>query len=212
VTRQRGWRRIVKKAVDKAVAATGLIVFLPLIVLIAAVLRVTIGSPVLFRQERPGFHGRLFTLVKFRTMSDARSEDGTLLPDERRLTAVGRLLRLSSLDELPQLWNVLKGDLSLVGPRPLLVSYLERYNSEQMRRHDVIPGITGWAQIHGRNAVEWRERFALDLWYVDHWSLWLDLRILTLTIGAVLRRLGISRPGHATMTEFTGNKDESWKP
>jgi sugar transferase EpsL len=203
---------VVKRGIDKAIAATALILLLPVIGAIAVVLRIALGSPVFFRQERPGYRGRLFTLVKFRTMSETRSENGSLLPDERRLTPVGRFLRSSSLDELPQLWNVLKGDLSLVGPRPLLVSYLQRYNSEQMRRHDVIPGITGWAQIHGRNAVEWRKRFALDLWYVDHWSLWLDLKILTLTIGAVLRRLGISRPGHATMTEFTGNEDESWKP
>jgi sugar transferase EpsL len=159
---------------------------------------------VLFRQERPGRAGQLFELVKFRTMTHARDASGRLLPDDARLTAVGRFVRSVSLDELPQLWNVLRGDMSLVGPRPLLVRYLDRYTDAQARRHDVLPGITGYAQVRGRNEVGWDRRFELDVWYVDHWSLWLDLRILAETVGAVLARKGVSEPGRATMTEFFG--------
>lgn len=158
----------------------------------------------LFRQMRPGLHGEPFTLYKFRTMTDARDADGNLLPDAQRLTRFGRFLRSTSLDELPELWNVLKGDMSLVGPRPLLMQYLERYTPEQKRRHEVRPGITGWAQVNGRNAITWEEKFALDVWYVDNQSLWLDLRILMLTVWKVLRREAISQAGNATMTEFMG--------
>jgi lipopolysaccharide/colanic/teichoic acid biosynthesis glycosyltransferase len=171
---------------------------------VAVAIRVRMGSPVLFRQDRPGLQGRPFRLAKFRTMRAAAGPTGRPLPDGERLTALGRFLRASSLDELPQLWNVLAGDLSLVGPRPLLMQYLARYSPEQARRHEVRPGITGWAQVNGRNALSWEEKFALDVWYVDHWSLALDLRILALTALQVLRRSGISREGYATMPEFMG--------
>jgi lipopolysaccharide/colanic/teichoic acid biosynthesis glycosyltransferase len=162
------------------------------------------GYPVLFRQQRPGKRGRTITLIKIRTMSDRRDAAGQLLPDAERLTRVGRLLRSTSLDEVPQLWNVLRGDLSLVGPRPLLMEYLPRYSPEQARRHDVMPGITGWAQINGRNALSWEEKFTMDTWYVDHWSLWLDLKILFMTGWRVLQRDGISNQDYATMPEFMG--------
>jgi len=173
----------------------------------AAAIRLSMGGPVLFRQQRPGQRGRCFTAFKFRTMRDAAGPDGKPLPDAERLTALGQLIRRTSIDELPQLYNVLRGDISLVGPRPLLVRYLPRYSAEQMRRHDVLPGITGWAQINGRNATTWDERFACDLWYVDNWSLGLDLKILALTAWKVLRGDGVSRQGHATMPEFMGNRD-----
>lgn len=199
--RQVGWPLKVKRLLDCFVAGTALLVASPLMALIAASIRVSMGSPVLFRQERPGLHGRPFTLLKFRTMSDAPDPSGLLLPDERRLTPLGRFLRTTSLDELPQLWNVLKGEMSLVGPRPLLMSYLERYSPEQARRHDVLPGITGWAQVHGRNAVRWEDKLALDVWYVDHWSLLLDLRILLRTVPQVIRRTGIFH-GTGTLPQF----------
>jgi sugar transferase EpsL len=163
------------------------------------------GHPILFRQQRPGRFAKPFWLLKFRTMSDGRDVKGNLLPDADRLTRVGRLLRATSLDELPQLWNVLYGDISLVGPRPLLMEYLPRYSLEQARRHDVMPGITGWAQIHGRNALAWQEKFALDIWYVDNWSLMLDCSILARTLWRVLKRSGISSQGHSTMPKFYGN-------
>jgi lipopolysaccharide/colanic/teichoic acid biosynthesis glycosyltransferase len=206
--RQRGAALAAKRALDVTAAALGLAATAPLLAAVAAALRATTGGPALFVQERPGRGGRPFRLVKFRTMTDARDAAGRLLPDAERLTRVGRLLRATSLDELPQLWNVLRGDLSLVGPRPLLVQYLARYTPEQARRHEVLPGITGWAQIHGRNAIGWDERFALDVWYVDHWSLGLDLLILARTVGSVLRRHGISQEGHATMPEFMGSGAE----
>ena len=174
----------------------------------ALAVRLTMGSPVLFRQTRPGYRGRLFDLLKFRTMTDAVEVGGKTLPDELRLTAIGRFLRRTSLDELPQLWNVLRGDMSLVGPRPLLIEYLPLYTAEQARRHDVRPGITGWAQVNGRNDQSWEERFRLDVWYVDHCSFWLDLKILWLTILRVLRAEGVSRPGYATMPRFTGSRGE----
>jgi lipopolysaccharide/colanic/teichoic acid biosynthesis glycosyltransferase len=177
---------------------------LPILLGVAAAIRATMGKPVLFRQQRPGHQGRLFTAYKFRTMRDALGPDGTPLPDSERLTRVGRLIRRTSLDELPQLWNVVKGDMSLVGPRPLLVQYLPRYTPEQARRHEVLPGLTGWAQVNGRNATSWPERFAHDLWYVDNWSLGLDLKIIAITALKVLRREGISQPGHDTMPEFMG--------
>ena len=203
--RQRGWRLTVKGALDRLGAAGGLLLLSPLLALIAAAVRLGLGSPVLFRQERPGYRAVPFRLLKFRTMTDARGPDGQPLPDAGRLTRLSRLLRATSLDELPQLWNVLRGELSFVGPRPLLMRYLARYTPEQARRHEVLPGITGWAQVNGRNAIGWEERFALDVWYVDHWSLVLDLRILLLTLWRVLRREGIAAEGSATMPEFTGS-------
>jgi lipopolysaccharide/colanic/teichoic acid biosynthesis glycosyltransferase len=181
------------------------LVLAPVLVLVALAVRVSIGSPVLFRQRRPGLHGAPFELFKFRTMVDAVDSEGRPLPDARRLTRFGRYLRAMSIDELPELLNVIKGEMSLVGPRPLLMQYLDRYTPTQARRHDVKPGITGWAQVNGRNALSWEARFALDVWYVDHRSLWLDLRILFITVRTVLRREGITQEGHATMPEFTGS-------
>jgi lipopolysaccharide/colanic/teichoic acid biosynthesis glycosyltransferase len=172
----------------------------------ALAIRFTMRGPVFFRQMRPGRGGKTFQLVKFRTMLDAWDADGEPLPDEQRLTPLGKFLRATSLDELPQLWNVLRGDMSLVGPRPLLVEYLPRYSAEQARRHEVLPGITGWAQVNGRNALGWEERFQLDVWYVDHWSLALDTRILALTILRVVQRQGISHEGDATMFKFLGSE------
>jgi sugar transferase EpsL len=192
--------------VDIVVAGVGLAAFAPLLAGVAVTLRIAEGSPVVFRQDRPGLLGRTFRLIKFRTMSNERDAAGHLLPDDMRLTRVGRFLRATSLDELPQLWNVLRGDMSLVGPRPLLPQYLARYTREQARRHDVPPGITGWAQVHGRNAITWEEKFALDLWYVDHWSLWLDAKILAMTVQSVFLRKGISSDKHATMPNFMGTE------
>jgi lipopolysaccharide/colanic/teichoic acid biosynthesis glycosyltransferase len=193
-----------KRAFDFLVAGIGLLLLFPILVLAAIVVRVFLGSPMLFRQERPGLNGRLFTLLKFRTLTDARDVNGNLLPDAERMTSLGRFFRSSSLDELPELINVIRGEMSLVGPRPLLAKYLERYSTEQLRRHEVKPGITGWAQIHGRNALSWEQRFELDLWYVQHRSFWLDLSILAKTLGQVIRRDGIEQPGHATMPEYLG--------
>ena len=195
-----------KRIFDLLVASLLAIVLLPVMLVVAVVVRVRLGSPVLFRQRRPGLHGRPFTLLKFRTMTDARSPDGRLLPDAERLRAIGRALRASSLDELPELWNVIRGDMSLVGPRPLLMEYLELYSPQQARRHDVRPGLTGWAQIHGRNAVSWEDRFRLDVWYATHHSLWLDVRILFATLRTVLTRRGISAPGESTMSKFKGSQ------
>ncbi|MDP7112611.1 MAG: sugar transferase [Myxococcota bacterium] len=195
--------RVIKRALDVAVSATGLALTAPVIAGTGLVVWATMGRPVLFRQRRPGHRGEPFELIKFRTMRitarDSVANDGV------RLTAVGRLLRASSLDELPTLWNTLRGDMSLVGPRPLLMQYLDRYSPEQFRRHDVKPGITGWAQINGRNAINWDEKFSLDVWYVDHQSLALDLEILFKTATKVVQREGISHPGQATMAEFMGN-------
>ncbi len=205
-SRQSGLRGAVKSVVDRAAAAAGLLVLSPVLLAVALLIRLRMGSPVLFSQQRPGLHGRPFHVLKFRSMRHATGPDGRPLPDHERLTALGRFLRASSLDELPQLLNVLVGDLSLVGPRPLLMQYLPRYTPEQARRHEVKPGITGWAQVNGRNAISWEEKFALDVWYVDHWSLTLDLRILALTALKVVRRSGISRDGHATMPEFMGTE------
>ena len=204
--KQTGWRLAVKRGIDRSAAAVGLLVTAPVMAATAVAVRASMGSPVLFRQKRPGLRGEIFEVVKFRTMRDANGPDGRPLPDEKRLTRVGNFLRQTSLDELPQLWNVLRGDISLVGPRPLLVRFLARYSSEEMRRHDVLPGITGWAQVNGRNAVTWDERFRDDLWYVDHWSLALDAKILAMTALKVLRRDGISREGHVTMPEFMGHE------
>jgi lipopolysaccharide/colanic/teichoic acid biosynthesis glycosyltransferase len=187
-----------------AALLASLLLALPLLAL-AWLIRRKLGSPVLFCQVRPGLHGRPFTMVKFRTMTDERGPDGALLPDAQRLTPFGRFLRASSLDELPELWNVLKGDMSLVGPRPLLMEYLPLYTPEQARRHEVRPGITGWAQVNGRNAISWADKFALDVWYVDHRTLWLDVQILWRTVRKVLVRDGISAAGEATMQKFTGS-------
>lgn len=194
----------VKRCLDILVSVTGLLLLSPVLAVVAAAIRLTMGSPVFFRQLRPGHRGMPFTLIKFRTMTGARDVDGRLLPDEQRLARLGYWLRRSSLDELPELWNVLKGEMSLVGPRPLLIQYLDRYTPEQARRHDVKPGITGWAQINGRNALSWDQKFHLDLWYLDHQSLWLDLHILARTCWQVLKCAGISKPYHATMPEFLG--------
>ena len=205
-----GWRgaietmKILKRLFDVTSSLAFLILLSPLLAGIAALARLLLGSPVFVRQLRPGLHGRPFTLLKFRTMTEARDPAGNLLPDEQRLTRLGRFLRRTSLDELPELINVLKGEMSLVGPRPLLMQYLDRYTPEQARRHEVKPGITGWAQINGRNALTWEEKFKLDVWYVDHRSFWLDAKILLLTLWKVLQREGINQPGHATMEEFKG--------
>jgi lipopolysaccharide/colanic/teichoic acid biosynthesis glycosyltransferase len=193
-----------KRIVDIIVSVVGLVTLGPVLVILAIMIRVKLGSPVLFRQQRPGLGGRPFWLIKFRTMTDKRDEAGNVLPDEQRLPAYGRFLRSTSLDELPELFNVLKGDMSIVGPRPLMMKYLSRYTPEQARRHEVKPGITGWAQVNGRNAVSWEERFKLDVWYVDNWSLWLDLKILFRTVAAVFKREGITQQGRATMDEFMG--------
>lgn len=178
---------------------------LPITAIVAVLIRVKLGSPVLFKQQRPGLKGVPFTLIKFRTMTDARDAAGRLRPDSERLTRFGRFLRSTSLDELPELWNVLRGEMSLVGPRPLLMEYLPLYTPEQARRHDVRPGITGWAQINGRNSLNWEDKFALDTWYVDHRSVWLDLKIIALTFFKIIQRDGISQAGQATMQKFTGS-------
>ena len=194
-----------KRVVDIFGAGLGLLILSPLILCLAWMIRRRLGSPVLFRQVRPGLQGRPFEMIKFRTMRDAADSNGQPLPDADRLTPFGRWLRSTSLDELPELWNVLKGDMSLVGPRPLLMEYLPLYSPEQARRHEVRPGITGWAQVNGRNAISWEEKFALDVWYVDHHNLWLDMKILYMTLRKVLVRDGISAEGEATMPKFKGS-------
>jgi sugar transferase EpsL len=193
---------LIKPAIDRALAALALVILAPVLVAIAAAVRIQLGSPVLFAQWRPGKHGRLFRLYKFRTMSLARDAAGNLLADDQRLTRFGRFLRSASLDELPELWCVLVGQMSFVGPRPLLAEYLEHYSPDEARRHEVLPGLTGWAQVHGRNDVPWEKRLALDTWYVRHQSLGLDLKILALTLVTLVRRQGITAPGHATMPRF----------
>ena len=199
------YRRFGKRTFDLTLTIPLAILASPVLTLLALLVRSKLGSPVLFRQQRPGLHGQSFTLNKFRTMTDARDAEGNLLPDDQRMTPFGHFLRSTSLDELPELWNVIRGDMSLVGPRPLLMRYLSRYTPEQMQRHEVRPGITGWAQVNGRNALTWKEKFDLDVWYVDNLSLWLDLKIIVLTIWKILTREGISQPGQATMEEFMGN-------
>lgn len=196
-----------KRVFDFAVALCALVLLAPVLAIVAFLVRVRLGSPVLFRQPRPGLHGRLFVMVKFRTMTDARGPRGELLPDAERLTPFGRWLRATSIDELPELWNVLRGHMSLVGPRPLLVSYLTRYSAVQSRRHEVRPGLTGWAQVNGRNAQTWADRLADDVWYVDHRSFRLDLSILGRTAWTVAKREGIAETGEATKSEFTGSLD-----
>lgn len=196
----------IKRAIDLTFALGAILAFSPLFLVLPVLIRKQMGSPVVFTQERPGLHGKIFRIYKFRTMTDARDAEGNLLPDAERLTPLGKVMRKLSLDELPQLFNVLKGELSLVGPRPLLVKYLPLYSPEQARRHEVMPGITGWAQVNGRNAISWEERFKLDVWYVDHWSLGLDLKILALTVLKVVKRSDVSAEGHVTMPEFTGKE------
>lgn len=197
---------MLKRGFDLSLALILLILLSPLLALLALAVRRKLGRPVLFSQTRPGLHGTPFAFYKFRTMTDLRDASGEPLPDAARLTPFGQLMRKSSLDELPQLLNVLKGDMSLVGPRPLLMEYLPLYSARQARRHEVRPGITGWAQVNGRNALAWEDRFELDLWYVEHRSFWLDLRIIAITAWRVLRPQGIAQPGQATMTKFTGSQ------
>ena len=197
---------MLKRGFDFLTALILLIALSPLLALLALAVRWKLGRPVLFAQTRPGLHGAPFEFYKFRSMTDARDAAGDLLPDEARLTPFGKLMRKLSLDELPQLVNVLKGDMSLVGPRPLLMEYLPLYSQRQARRHEVQPGITGWAQVNGRNALDWEERFELDLWYVEHRSFWLDLKIIAKTVWRMLRPQGIVQPGHATMSKFTGSQ------
>jgi sugar transferase EpsL len=189
---------------DLLFASISLIVSSPITLILAILIRLNMGAPVFFSQLRPGFKGKPFVMYKFRTMIDERNCSGRLLPDERRLTRFGRWLRASSLDELPELWNVVKGDMSLVGPRPLLMQYVDRYNSSQARRHEVRPGITGWAQVNGRNNISWEDKFKMDVWYVDHRSLALDIKILAWTLWKIIKREGINQPGEATAKEFMG--------
>ncbi|PSB09462.1 UDP-galactose phosphate transferase [Pleurocapsa sp. CCALA 161] len=200
--------KIIKILADRLVAALALLILSPLILVVAIAVRLQMGTPILFTQDRPGKDGRVFQFCKFRTMTDAKNSNGELLPDEQRLSAIGKLLRKTSLDELPQLWHVLKGEMSIVGPRPLLVKYLKLYNQEQVRRHHVLPGITGWAQVNGRRNLDgdFIKKFELDVWYVDNWSLWLDLKIIWLTIVAVVAQKDIDQEGYTTGGgEFLGN-------
>ena len=196
-----------KRILDLLLTIPGILILSPILFLISILVVITYGTPIIFRQKRPGHLGKPFWVYKFRTMTDARDADNNLLPDSERITRLGRFLRSYSLDELPELFNVLRGEMSWVGPRPLLMQYLERYSHEQARRHEVLPGITGWAQINGRNALTWEEKFKLDVWYVDHWTLGLDVKILLITAIKVLRREGINQPGHATAEEFMGTHD-----
>jgi sugar transferase EpsL len=194
-----------KRILDITAALIGLIILSPVILLIAVLVRIFLGTPILFRQQRPGYKGRPFFIYKFRTMTDRLNPDGNLLPDSGRLTPFGRFLRSLSLDELPEFFNILRGEMSFVGPRPLLMQYLPLYSPEQARRHDVFPGLTGWAQVNGRNATDWPTRFKLDVWYVDHWSFWLDIKIIFMTFGKVFKRSGVNQDGQATVEYFTGN-------
>jgi len=196
-----------KRLFDLIFALLALIILSPILFITAALVRIFIGTPILFKQQRPGYKGHPFFIYKFRTMTDRISRDGSLLPDAERLTRFGRFLRSLSLDELPELFNILRGDMSFVGPRPLLMEYLPLYSAEQSRRHDVIPGLTGWAQVNGRNAMTWEDKFNYDLWYVDHWSFMLDIKIIWITFGKVFKREGISQEGQATTEYFTGNKN-----
>jgi lipopolysaccharide/colanic/teichoic acid biosynthesis glycosyltransferase len=197
-----------KRLFDIFVSAAALVLLGPIMIFVGWMIRRKLGSPVLFRQTRPGLHGKPFQMVKFRTMRDATGPDGQPLPDADRMTLFGSFLRSASFDELPELWNVLKGDMSLVGPRPLLMEYLPLYSPEQVRRHEVRPGVTGWAQVNGRNALSWEEKFRLDVWYVDNQSFWLDLKILALTVKKVFVREGIRAAGEVTAAKFTGSRDE----
>ena len=199
-------RSALKRIFDLALSISAFFLLTPLILIIAVLVRMRIGKHVLFQQVRPGQHGKPFAIYKFRTMKDKQDEDGNLLPDSERLTSLGRFIRKTSLDEVPELFNVIKDDMSIVGPRPLLMQYLERYTSKQARRHEVKPGITGWAQVNGRNAITWEEKFKYDVWYVDNLSLWLDIKIIFMTIIKVIKGEGINQPGQATMEEFKGTK------
>lgn len=201
------YQKYIKRLLDILLSGGALLVLWPVLAVLAVLVRTKLGSPVIFCQERPGRDEKIFKLYKFRSMTDARDENGELLSDEVRLTKFGRLLRSTSLDELPELWNIFRGDMSLVGPRPLLVKYLPLYNDEQRRRHDVMPGLTGWAQVNGRNAITWEEKFELDVWYVDHIGFALDVRIIWQTVKAVLCRQGISAENSATMEEFRGSEE-----
>lgn len=198
--------KVVKRCFDIVASSITMLIFCWLYGLLALLVKITIGSPVIFRQARPGYKGREFIISKFRTMRALNDMNGDLLPDEKRLTRFGHFLRKTSLDELPELWNVLKGDMSLVGPRPLMMQYLDRYTDQQKRRHDIPPGITGWAQVNGRNSISWEEKFKLDLWYIDNWSFMLDMKIIIKTIRIVMVGKGIGHPGHATMEEFFGSQ------
>lgn len=200
--------RLIKALVDRLLSAIALIILSPFILVLAIAIYFTMGSPVIFSQLRGGKNNTTFTFYKFRTMTDERDREGNLLPDMQRLTPLGHFLRQTSLDELPQLWNILRGDMSFVGPRPLIAVYLERYTPEQARRHAVSPGITGWAQINGRNSISWEEKFQLDLWYIDRWSLWLDLKILLQTVTKILTKEGVDEDQNTTMTEFMGTPEE----
>jgi len=194
-----------KRLLDFVLASLGAVLVLPILIIVTVLVRFKLGSPILFCQQRPGLHGKPFTLFKFRTMTDVRDAQGNLLPDASRMTPFGRFLRSTSLDELPELWNVLRGEMSLVGLRPLLMRYLERYTPEQRRRHKVRPGLSGWAQVNGRNSLTWEEKFTLDVWYVEHQSFWLDVKVILLTLWKIVQREGISEPGQVTMEEFRGS-------
>jgi sugar transferase EpsL len=196
-----------KRLFDLIASFIGLIILLPVILLTAILVRIFFGVPILFRQQRPGYKGHPFFIYKFCTMTNRLNADGSLLPDSERLTPFGRFLRSISLDELPELFNILRGEMSFVGPRPLLMQYLPLYSPEQARRHDVVPGLTGWAQVNGRNATDWSTRFKLDIWYVDHWSFWLDIKIILMTFGKVFKRAGVNQEGQATVEYFMGNDE-----
>ena len=201
------YRYCIKRILDIIISGIALLLLSPVFLILAILVRVKLGSPVLFSQERPGKNEKVFRMYKFRSMTDARDANGDLLPDEERLTHFGMMLRATSLDELPELWNIFKGDMSIVGPRPLLVRYLPRYNERQRRRHEVRPGLTGWAQVNGRNAISWEQKFEYDVEYVEKESFWLDIKILVMTVGKVLHRSGISQEGNATMEEFMGTEE-----
>lgn len=207
VAEKKMYDRLIKRLIDLVLSGLALLVLSPLYLILAILVRVKLGSPVLFSQERPGKNEKVFRMYKFRSMTDARDANGDLLPDEERLTHFGMMLRATSLDELPELWNIFKGDMSIVGPRPLLVRYLPRYNERQRRRHEVRPGLTGWAQVNGRNAISWEQKFEYDVEYVEKESFWLDIKILVMTVGKVLHRSGISQEGNATMEEFMGTEE-----
>lgn len=199
---------MIKRILDITIASTALILLSPVYLIVARKVKKNLGSPVLFRQVRPGLHGQPFEMIKFRTMKDALDAEGNPLPDSERLTPFGKMLRATSLDEMPELWNVIKGDMSIVGPRPLLMEYLPLYNQEQAKRHNVRPGITGYAQVNGRNAISWEKKFELDTWYVEHQSLWLDFKIMLKTIKKVIAKDDISAEGEATMSKFTGTPEQ----
>jgi sugar transferase EpsL len=196
-----------KRIFDLIAALLGLIFLSPFILLTALCVAIFLGTPIIFRQQRPGYKGQPFFIYKLRTMTDASDSAGNLLPDSERLTRLGRFLRALSLDELPELYNILRGEMSIVGPRPLLMEYLDRYSPEQMRRHEAYPGLTGWAQVNGRNAISWQDKFRHDVWYVDNWSFWLDIKIIVMTLWKVIKREGVSQPGQATTEYFMGNSD-----